>query len=90
MKLQDTIVWGDLDCIETLRIGTVTKISKDLCWVDGYHKPENGIYQAYCWPIQYKEELIKIIKIRTALKKQYDDSMTLIYELRNEISRRES
>jgi hypothetical protein len=86
-KIGDEIVWGDIDKVSSLREGTITKIGIDFCWVDNYHKSEDCIYQAYCWPKKYKEELENIITKRVALKKAYDDSMALIYELRNKIVR---
>jgi hypothetical protein len=89
MKIGDKIIWGDNP--DDLREGTVSKMSGSgitaLCFVDKQHKPEDCIYQAYTWPAKYKEELIIALKERLRLKKQYDDSIKLLLDLRNKIVR---
>jgi len=94
MKIGDKIlmVWaanGPGQIIE----GTVTKTggSKDLplVWVNGQHKPEDCIYEAYCWPARVKTELAAILAERQRLQKLADDSTKLVYELRNAITRGE-
>jgi len=90
MKLEigDEIVWtGNFDDPDSLRRGIITKVSKDFCWVDKYHKPEDCIYQSLCWPGEFEGELRAILEERAQLKKAYDDSMKLIYQLRNKITR---
>lgn len=54
-----------------------------------YFKMSNGEYyhQAYCWPIAWEQEVITLITERARLKKAYDDSMKLVYELKNKIKR---
>ena len=90
MKLEigDEIVWtGNLDDPDSLRCGIITKVSKDYCWVDKHHKPEDCIYQSLCWPAEFEGELRAILEERARLKKAFDDSMKLIYQLRNKITR---
>lgn len=66
--------------------GVITKISGDICFIDGCFKSEDCLYLAYCWPIAYKQRILDIIQQRQVLKKAYDDSMGLVYKLRNEIT----
>lgn len=58
-------------------------------WIDNKHLPEDCLYAVFAWPIAVKEELLEILGRRARLKKEYDDSMSLIYELRNKIVRGE-
>ena len=88
MKIGDQIIW----CFDyeagPVRKGTVTKVSgADLVYVDQHHKAEDCIYQYLCWPAEAEEELKTIIAQRAALKKAFDDSMALVYQLRNKHSR---
>lgn len=90
-RLGDEIVWtGNLADPNSLRQGAITKIQGDLRWVDYQHKPEDCIYLAYCWPAKYKAELADILRKRRELKEAFDDSMSLIYQLRNKIAREET
>jgi hypothetical protein len=84
----DKIVWGDVDGRNTtLREGVVTKVAAngDYVWVDREHKPEDCIYTSFCWPAEYKEELLLVMKERASLRKAFDDSMKLVYQLRNRV-----
>ena len=89
MKIGDKVIWGDKT--QELRQGTVTKMGGSgitaLCFVDNHHKPEDCIYQCYTWPAEYKDELIAALTERERLKKTYDDSIKLLLELRNKITR---
>jgi hypothetical protein len=90
MKEGDKIVWNtsSYDSPESVVTGTVTKVSgKDLCWVNNQHRPEDCIYQAYTYPAEYKDELIAILTERQKLRKAYDDSLKLLFELRNKVTR---
>jgi hypothetical protein len=72
--------------------GTITArragrdIFESTVWIDGFHKPEDCIYEMYCWPIEAKEELVAIHIERKMLKKAFEESMILIYRLRNKFS----
>jgi hypothetical protein len=91
MKLGDQICWqGDLSGRELdIHTGTITNLSKDWCWIDGNHKSEDGFSLFFIWPIAAKDELEKILLERRRLLTAYDDSMKLIYELRNRVVRGE-
>lgn len=90
-NIGDKVVWVDHSC-EFIFEGTVTKVSlhKDpmerTVWVDKHHKPEDRIYEMYCWPAAAKEELLAVFAERKRLKEVYDNSMSLIYQLRNKYS----
>lgn len=86
LKLGDAIIWvGNFDGSENIRAGIITKISTDfeLVWVDNAHKVFDYIIVAYCWPIRYQSELQAVIDKRRELKRAFDDSMGLVYQLRN-------
>lgn len=86
-KVGDKVIQvTDLDKVEGMRELTVTKVGKDTVQCGG---PEETYYTAFLWPIAVREELAKIIRVRAELKKKYDDSMGLIYELKNKIVRGE-
>lgn len=90
MEIGDLIIWtADFVNASSIRSGTVSKMRGDECWVDQYHKPEDCIYKAWCWPAAYKERLVAAISERARLKAAFDDSMKLIYELRNCVARGE-
>ena len=98
MKLGDKVVWyGSLDDPNSVRQGTVTKIQPSpdykwgygptsCCWVDNHHKPEDCLYKDYAWPAAFADELAAVVAERARLKRAYDDSMSLIYQLKNKIS----
>jgi hypothetical protein len=88
LTIGQQIIYENLDSTEFLKTGTITKISGngDLVYVDNQHKAEECILTAFCWPIEAREELIAVITERNRLKKIYDDSMSLIYQLRNKYS----
>lgn len=82
------VVWTmSMDSPKDLQEGTVTKVGGEIAWVDGHHKAEDCVYKAYLWPAEVKKELIAILIERAMLKKAYDDSIGLIYELRNKVTR---
>jgi hypothetical protein len=88
-KLGDSVILAsDLASPIISHEGTITKLSKqkDIAWIDGHHRPEDCIYSAYLWPMEYKEELIAVLTERAFLKKKYEDSMALIYQLSNKIT----
>ena len=93
-ELGDVVLWSATsEDPNGVRSGRITKMGKpgseQLIWVDGRHKPEDCIYAAFCWPERVKDEYLRILMERKRLKKEYDDSMKLIYELRNRLVRGE-
>jgi hypothetical protein len=42
---------------------------------------------AYVFPFECKQELLEIVNKRAALKKAFDDSMSLVYEYSNKLTR---
>ena len=95
MKIGDKIFWCTaLESPSEIREGTITKMSPktspgQLVWVDNAHRPEDCIFADYCWPIAAKEEMRKILTKRAELKRAFEESMGLIYQLRNKIIRGE-
>lgn len=43
----------------------------------------------FCWPVEAEDELRSILTERARLKKAFDDSMSLVYQLSNKIARGE-
>jgi hypothetical protein len=88
-KAGDRVVWtNNLDDPSTLKEGTVSSTRKEggseLVMIDG-----EIYYSDFMWPARVKEDLLAILVKRQVLKKAYDDSMKLIYQLSNKISRGE-
>lgn len=86
MKIGDTIVWCRNYEAGPIRKGVVSEATPKFVWVDGNHKCENFVYKDFCWPAAAEEELKAIIEHRAWLKKQFDDSMALVYQLRDKYS----
>lgn len=92
LKLGMEIVYGNIDTVAGLRTGIITKITpglygNDLVFVDNCHRAEDCISKSYCWPIEFKEKLVKIVKTREKLRQAYEYSIKLVYELRDEVTR---
>lgn len=60
--------------------------------IQGYVKLSNGemYYSAFVFPARVRAEVLSILNERAALKRKYDESMKLIYDLRHRISRGEA
>lgn len=78
------IVATSLDRLSDLHEETITKVSKDTVQCGS---SENQYYTAFTWPVAYKSQLEEIVQKRAELKKAFDDSMGLVYELKNKIAR---
>lgn len=61
----------------------VIKVNKDTVQCEG---EGNIFYLAFCWPLSAEEQLISALEERKKLKTELDNSMKLIYELRNSLS----
>jgi hypothetical protein len=44
------------------------------------------VYNFKLFPLEYKEELYFVVEERARLKKLYDESIALVYQLRNKIT----
>lgn len=66
-----------------IREYTITKVNKDTVQCGS---AEMTFYLAFGFPAKYRTELEEICRKRQELKKAYDDSMRLIYQLKNKIS----
>lgn len=86
-KIGQVVIHATLDDVSTMKEYTITKINTVHNTVTVNNNKELIFYTASIWPVEYKQELIEIITKRQELKKAYDDSMKLVYELRNEITR---
>lgn len=90
MNPGDTIiVVTDYSDPDSTKEYVVKKFTKGKPGEDTVSTDAGIFYAAFCWPIEAKEELMKVIKERHRLKKAYDDSMDLVYELKNKIARGE-
>lgn len=92
MKFQigQPIVWAtNMDDPSTIKQGTVQKLHPGGEFLQYGDKAENSVHSAYVFPARAEAHLREVLTKRQALKKAYDDSMKLIYELRNSIIRGE-
>lgn len=89
-KLNTKIIWqaNDNDSLmPTLKSGTVTKVGKDVVWVDNAHKPEDCIYAAFCYPDteECRAHIMECVN-RARIRKEEDrDYMTRTYQLNNKL-----
>ena len=67
--------------------GEIVKTDKN-----GFVKLSDGEWYmgAYVFPDAAANRLISLVEHRAALKKAYDDSMSLVYVLRNDIAREDA
>jgi len=84
-KLGEQVILVDRLDDPQIRTGQVTRIKGDTCQIDG--DPDHWVYTTYLWPIRVEAELVAVLTERQRLKKAYDDSMALVYELSNRIAR---
>lgn len=89
-QIGDEIIWTrSTDNPGSIRKGTITRIGSlygERClWVDKQHRPEDCILLGFAWPARCEAQLREILSTRQELKKQYDSSMSFIYNLRNRI-----
>lgn len=88
MKVGDSVVWADDMSKPDIHSGTLAKIKGDTCWLEG-EGSESARFLAFMWPARAEGELRSILTKRAELHKAFDDSMNLVYELRNKLSRGE-
>jgi len=50
---------------------------------------ENTFYTAFVWPERVKSQLLAVLRERKRLKHVFDESIKSIYELRNQLARKE-
>ena len=82
------IIWAiNLDDPTSIRHATVVKVSGE--YIQYGVRAEDSVHSAYVFPARVESQLVAIATERQRLKKAYDDSMKLIYELRNAITRGE-
>lgn len=75
----------DLSDPKTIQVHTLSRVDKETL-IDS----AGGYYIAdFCWPIEVHGKLTVILTERAKLKKALDDSMGLVYQLGNAISRGE-
>lgn len=73
--------WYDTEVASVEIVGPII----DQFWI--YDDKKDAKYIASLIPLVYEEELIKVLETRKRLKKEFDDSMKLVYELQNKITR---
>lgn len=84
-KVGDKIILADdLTDPTSVREKTITKVGKDTVQCGS---SEETYYTGFIWPASYRERVEEICRVRQALKKAYDDSISLVFQLRNEIVR---
>lgn len=63
------------------------KADKEFVYQVGYDSKEGAgiFYKGFCFPAQFASELKAICETRQELRKAYDDSMSLVYQLVNKV-----
>lgn len=86
MKVGEPIVWAtNMDDPSSIRSAMVQRISGE--YIQYGAKVEDSVHKAWVFPARAEAHLREVLTKRQALKKAYDDSMKLIYELRNAVIR---
>lgn len=80
------LVPRDLEHVQPIPEYTVKRVVGDTVYCEG---EGNAFYVAFTWPARARKELEQIIQTRAELRKKLDDSMGLVYELKNKIQRGE-
>lgn len=94
VKVGELAIWYDsMDDSRTKRTGTVSKIVVEGTWeyicVNGKNKMEDAMNASFVFPGRVEKDLEQIVQERARLKKAYDDSISLVFELSNQIARGE-
>lgn len=74
--------WSDPSQTFEVEIDLSKTIDQYYCWTS-----KGPIMHGFVFPIKYKDKMLEIARKRQELKKQYDDSISLVYKLQNELSR---
>lgn len=80
LELNDTVLVVQNFSDNKVREAVVTKVTPEFVRVNNDNEPINA---AYCFPMECKAELLQILTKRKELLQAYEDSMQLIYQLRN-------
>ena len=85
LKIGDRVIMvPNMDATDVIQ-GTVTKLDGDYAQLDN----KDLYYKAFIFPQRVMEELIDILTFRAQIKEDLQESIKLIYDLRNEITRGE-
>jgi hypothetical protein len=87
-EVNQPIIWAtNMDDPATIRRATIVKVSGE--FIQYGPTMADSVHVAFVFPARVEADLIEVLTKRQQLKKAYDDSMKLIYELRNAITRGE-
>ena len=79
--------WQDVDSIKLVG----EKISgPDKNGYAKFSKSEHPLSHAYCFPEHWLERVKKVVSTRQEFKKQLDDSMSLVFKLRNQLTKEQN
>lgn len=93
MKIGDTvIIYGDLADTRSKVKGQIEAMEKSLRYEHTAWVQVNGqkYLAGFVWPAHAEDILDAVVKHREQLRKQLDDSMRVVYRLRNGIARGET
>ena len=73
-----------------IKEGIITKIHKDLAWIDNAHKMEDCLYTAFLYPDTEESRafLMEGIELTLRHKKEEDAYMKKTYQFNNELIRK--
>lgn len=76
---------------QILKSGTITKLGKDVVWLDHQHKSEDCLYSAFMYPDVpiCREHLQAILDMIARHKQEQGDMQSKTYKLKNAIARGE-
>lgn len=86
---EEILMAGDMDDPKSIRKLKVIGIGKPEGGMTTIQTTQGIYFSAFCWPVRVEAELRQILEQRATLKKALDDSMKLVYDLSNRITRGE-
>jgi hypothetical protein len=84
IKPGDSFITFDTNDPDSIKEHKAKIVSKRI--ITGTGKDE-FYHPTFCFPLEMKDELKAILVIRAKLKKDYDDSISLVYQLINKYSK---
>ena len=83
IQVGDTFIIFDTANPDSIKEYKATKVTKDTIFAG----KDEVFYSAFCLPAEAAEGLREVLTIRAKLKKDFDDSISLIYNFINTINK---
>lgn len=85
-RMNKVIVCTDFENTSSIRTGILISQNELTSDIKFDNEVVACFYNYAIYPIKYFDELVEVVTYRQQLKKTFDDSIKLVYKLRNKIS----